>query len=160
MLYLPCHIWTGDHLAAGYGRITMLDPETGRRRQYRVSHLMVTEWYGVVPDLVMHLCDTPACWEPSHLRSATDAQNTADMIAKGRYRNGQSLKTHCPAGHPYDELNTRLTRTGGRACRACARARQHNRTHRTSLNQALTPSYSLGNRPCDLIVGGNERNTQ
>lgn len=32
----------------------------------------------------------------------------------------QKAKTHCPQGHPYDEANTRLTKTG-RVCRACAR---------------------------------------
>ncbi len=36
---------------------------------------------------------------------------------------GQSSKTHCPAGHPYDEVNTGVTKTGSRYCRACARER-------------------------------------
>lgn len=32
------------------------------------------------------------------------------------------LKTHCPKGHPYDEVNTILSKDGRRCCRACAKA--------------------------------------
>jgi hypothetical protein len=31
----------------------------------------------------------------------------------------QSLKTHCPRGHPYDDQNTRYTKQGYRQCRTC-----------------------------------------
>ncbi len=34
----------------------------------------------------------------------------------------QALRTHCPAGHPYDEVNTSFS-SGRRHCRACGRAR-------------------------------------
>lgn len=30
-------------------------------------------------------------------------------------------KTHCPQGHPYAGENLRIRKSGGRACRACAR---------------------------------------
>lgn len=33
------------------------------------------------------------------------------------------LKTHCPHGHPYDEVNTRYNKDGSRGCRACGRER-------------------------------------
>lgn len=32
----------------------------------------------------MHTCDTPLCCNPRHLRLGTQAENIADMIAKGR----------------------------------------------------------------------------
>lgn len=33
-------------------------------------------------------------------------------------------KTHCPAGHPYDEVNTYVDKRGHRSCRACQRERR------------------------------------
>jgi len=47
----------------------------------------------------------------------------ADKIAKGRGRNGNSEKTRCKRGHPFDEENTRVT-NAGRDCRRCDRNRQ------------------------------------
>lgn len=38
-----------------------------------------------------------------------------------------SLNTHCRAGHPYDEANTYIVKTGGRRCRACDAARHQER---------------------------------
>jgi hypothetical protein len=35
-----------------------------------------------------------------------------------------AAKTHCPQGHPYDEVNTYLMPRGGRSCKQCARERQ------------------------------------
>jgi hypothetical protein len=34
--------------------------------------------------LVLHSCDTPACVEPSHLRTGTNADNAADREARNR----------------------------------------------------------------------------
>ena len=43
-------------------------------------------------------------------------------------------KTECPSGHPYNEDNTKLSKSGGRSCRVCAR--QSNKTY-MSKNRAL-----------------------
>jgi hypothetical protein len=37
--------------------------------------------------------------------------------------NQNSIKSHCPQGHLYDEANTRITKKNQRICRTCERAR-------------------------------------
>ena len=62
--------------------------------------------------------------------------STVHLIAKGRNWqhlklgvteaasniHPQSAKTHCPSGHPYDEVNTWRSKDGERVCKECKRA--------------------------------------
>jgi hypothetical protein len=45
----------------------------------------------------MHACDNPSCCNPTHLRGGTNADNTADKMAKGRHR----LNPRFGAQHPF-----------------------------------------------------------
>jgi hypothetical protein len=75
--------------------------------------------------IICHHCDNPPCCDIDHLFLGTNADNMADKIAKGRHRNGNEKKTHCPRGHPYDEVNTYVI-PGGRGrrdCRKCIKMR-------------------------------------
>lgn len=47
-----------------------------------------TSLNGIKGRLVLHACDNPVCVNPSHLRSGTHAENMAEMVARGRARNG------------------------------------------------------------------------
>jgi len=75
-----CHLWSGSQNRQGYGNFW----HDGKCwKAHRFAHVV---WNGPIPDGydVMHLCDTPSCVNPAHLRAATTAENIRDMWAKGR----------------------------------------------------------------------------
>lgn len=51
-------------------------------------------------------------------------------------QSGNARKTHCPQGHPYNEVNTYRTPDNHRQCRACANQRKKDRTVRR-LNEGM-----------------------
>jgi hypothetical protein len=74
-----CHLWTGSRFVSGYGDMRV----NGRNRlAHRVAFLVAE---GRWPEPCgLHLCDNPPCVRRSHLREGTLAENSADMVAKGR----------------------------------------------------------------------------
>lgn len=80
--------------------------------------------------VVLHLCDNPSCSEPSHLRSGTQADNIADMHAKGR--DHTASWTHCPNGHEYPP-DSPPSSTKNR-CRECSRERNRKYQQRKKEN--------------------------
>ena len=53
--------------------------------------------HGPIPEgkVIMHKCDNPGCFNPSHLDVGTQAENLADMRAKGRANDHKGM-----AGQP------------------------------------------------------------
>ena len=125
-----CLEWQASRNADGYGRI-------GTRGKNAHTHRVAWEIAnGPIPPGVdvLHHCDNPPCGqtEPTegypdgHLFLGTTADNMADMVTKGRWGGGMgqhnAAKTHCPSNHPYDAVNTYVTRDGHRECRICRAA--------------------------------------
>jgi hypothetical protein len=80
-----CWEWSGATKGGAwpYGVIT------GDDGALMVAHRVSWELeHGAVPDglLVLHSCDNPKCVRPRHLFLGTSADNTLDMVRKGRSR--------------------------------------------------------------------------
>ena len=75
----PCILWTGYRNPGGYGTRWV-----GGRTVY--AHRQAwTEAYGDPGNqCVCHRCDNPACINVAHMFLGTNADNAADMVAKGR----------------------------------------------------------------------------
>lgn len=86
--YIPepnsgCWLWVGGVGKRGYGRFCW--EGDNEFKAHRASWIL--NCGPISNDLhVLHKCDTPICVNPNHLFLGTQADNMADMIAKGRDR--------------------------------------------------------------------------
>lgn len=113
-----CWFWIGGATSTRYGVF-----------KHKYAHRLSYEAFkGVEPGkmLVLHRCDNPQCINPDHLFLGTKSDNAFDYFAKGG-GSGQSFKTMCQKGHPYDEQNTYIRPNGGRTCKECNRTLNRDR---------------------------------
>ena len=124
-----CWLWTRA-LADGYGKFKV-DGQVVSAHCYAYELLVGPVPEGLELDHMCHnedltclggdSCPHRACCNPAHLIPSTRRENTLRSTLTGPGIN--SRKTHCPAGHPYDEENTRVRKRGSRECRTCDRLR-------------------------------------
>lgn len=94
----------------------------------KLAHRIAYELtYGPVPEghEIDHLCRNRACCNPDHLEAVTRRENQSRSDSTFTAINRE--KTHCPHGHPYNELNTLVTASGYRRCRWCNVLRKRRR---------------------------------
>jgi hypothetical protein len=91
-----------------------------------VTHRIAYEvQVGPIPDglEIDHLCHNRACMNASHMEPVARAENLRRQVDPLRpLTRANTLKTHCPQGHPYDAANTHMYGRK-RVCRACKRER-------------------------------------
>ncbi|MGW1678508.1 HNH endonuclease signature motif containing protein [Saccharopolyspora shandongensis] len=112
-----CWQWTAAR-TGGYGVFNIGAGVT--RRAHRLAY---EEMIGEIPEGLDldHLCRNRACVNPNHLEPVTRRVNLLrgkTIVAR------EATKTHCVAGHEFNNANTYVTSTGWRKCRPCDRRRQ------------------------------------
>ena len=80
-----CHVWTAYCDKDGYGRFGIGQIA---HRAHRVAYELYVDQ---IPDglLVRHTCDNPCCVNPLHLEVGTVADNSRDMVVRGRSTKGE-----------------------------------------------------------------------
>jgi hypothetical protein len=106
-----CWPWTAS-MKSGYGQVRK---GTKTLWAHRVAYELT---YGPLPKglCTLHRCDNRPCCNPLHLWSGTKADNTADMISKGRSRfskNPNGPRRPCHKLEPSDVLAIRARYTQG-----------------------------------------------
>lgn len=104
-------------------QVELIDAQ-GVRRSVRVHSVVALAFLGPRPH-GLHVCHSNGDRldnRASNLRYDTPKANVADTLRQGMHH--QASKTHCIAGHPFDDINTYRRPNGHRTCRACVKERK------------------------------------
>lgn len=117
---LECWPWLAATNWQGYGKFCLTFADGAHKRGAMAHRVAYELELGEIPDgmTVDHLCRNKGCVNPAHMELVTLGENV---------RRARAAVTHCPRGHEYTEVNTRIDKVGARNCRACAREKYHER---------------------------------
>lgn len=110
-----CWLWDGLVDPKGYGRAYV------NGKTHAVHRFVYEHYRGPIPPglQIDHLCRVRCCVNPDHLEPVTSEVNTKRGIGPTALN---TVKTHCPHGHPYTPENVYSPpQNGGRQCRICKR---------------------------------------
>ncbi len=84
-----CWEYQGCRNSKGYGQVSAGHMGESPLKAHRVAWEIEN---GPIPDglQVLHTCDNPPCCNSGHLFLGTTADNSADMVAKGRTARGEA----------------------------------------------------------------------
>ena len=116
-----CWTWRGTRSSTGYGVMHWDGRLTGA---HRIAWTLIHEEEIPAGMVVRHTCDNRPCVRPDHLLIGTRAENSRDMVERGR----STRKTHCKRGHLLSE--TRRTWGHTTDCLLCVRVRATNQRAR------------------------------
>lgn len=140
-----CWLWKGktykpQNKQLGYGRVDGSGPYT---YAHRVAWILT---HGDIPEglVVRHQCDKILCCNPAHMLIGTDADNSADMVARGRHVFGERART------------AKLTDDDVRAIRASytSESRRDGRIYRSNAKE-LAAKYGVTVGAITCIVNGS-----
>lgn len=124
-----CWPWIGSRdRRSGYGQFRL------NGRVAKAHRWAYEDAYGPLSKdaKVLHRCDNPCCVRPDHLFVGSQADNVADMLAKGRGRVSRlAAREDCGNGHGYAENGYQRADGRGRGCRQCDRDKS--RRHRNRI---------------------------
>lgn len=142
-----CLVWAGGLDRDGYGWFK------ADRKMWRSPRWV----YGVavepIPDgqMVLHTCDNRACVNPSHLWLGTNADNMADMAAKGRAAAGDQ---HGARLHPETIRRGEANLGGGKLTEQAVLAIRATYARGGIRQVDIAQSYGVSQRMISTIVRG------
>ena len=133
-----CWNWIGSITKNGYGIVTVGGRrENGGKTYY--AHRLAYELFKVKIPLgleIDHLCRNRKCVNPNHLETVTRSENTKRGIGPMLLARINGSKKFCKHNHPFDKVNTRYRKKGGRACKTCDKVYSQN--YRLAKRRATT----------------------
>lgn len=84
-----CWLWQGACGGTGHGMF-WVSPDRKRQSAHAIALELHTGVQRPAGTFCCHRCDNPSCCNPKHLYFGTPAQNSRDMVARGRNDHGSS----------------------------------------------------------------------